>query len=548
MKRFQGWSSADGRLATLPIVAIPLLYLAATLLYSACLAPWGRQVDPESAYAMNGLVAAAGYGSMKFDHPGTTTTLLVEVIIKLWALVVHAPDIVAFGLKNYHAIIYAARTGEAIFLFGALLAGGLIVLNTTGSMVAAMLFQIGPLVHPDTFHFEMVVIPESLMVSCAILGMALVVKAALDSHPPAVGLGIASGLAFALGFSSKFLYLPLALLGVSLLRNPRAFVAALATGIIGFIGFNLTFNPGTMTRGFGWLFSIATHKGIYGHGEPGFIDLDVFLSNFGTLVAEAPLVFAVYVVAAVTSLALMIRTRSCLDPISLTSLAAFIAFVLQVIATSKHFALHYMMASWVLTGGVLVLAGLETRRLFPVVPTTAIAGLAIAVSVFLVVGTLREARRQAIEWIHLDDIGARLSRAVETAGPACANVAGPFLRAPEDDESHGYDMTMSAWGDQAMKDRFSSSYVLAFGSTPLLDYNPTYRVLSRNFRPYSFARLAAEYPCIVVRANVELDRDNSLGLLDMNPDHCVIEDIQIYTVGLSCAKIQRAFSSTNDGS
>jgi hypothetical protein len=100
MKRFQGWSSADGRLATLPIVAIPLLYLAATLLYSACLAPWGRQVDPESAYAMNGLVAAAGYGSMKFDHPGTTTTLLVEVIIKLWALVVHAPDIVAFGLKN----------------------------------------------------------------------------------------------------------------------------------------------------------------------------------------------------------------------------------------------------------------------------------------------------------------------------------------------------------------------------------------------------------------------------------------------------------------
>jgi hypothetical protein len=272
------------------------------------------------------------------------------------------------------------------------------------------------------------------------------------------------------------------------------------------------------------------------------------LSNFGALVAEAPLVFAVYVVAAVASLAAMIRTRNCRDPISLTSLAAFTAFALQVIATSKQFALHYMMASWVLTGGVLVLAGLEARRLLPVVPTTAIAGPAIAVSVFLVVGTLREIRQQAIEWMHLDDIGARLSRAVETAGPACANVAGPFLRAPEDDESHGYDMTMSAWGDQAMKDRFSSSYVLAFGSTPLLDYNPAYRSLSRNFRPYSFARLAGEYPCIVVRANVELDRDNSLGLLDMNPDHCVIEDIQIYTVGLSCARIQRAFSSTNDGS
>jgi hypothetical protein len=74
-----------------------------------------------------------------------------------------------------------------------------------------MLFQVAPFVHPDTFHFEMVLIPESLMVSAAILAMALVVKGALDPDPPTVRLGVVSGLIFAFGFSSKYLFLPLAI-------------------------------------------------------------------------------------------------------------------------------------------------------------------------------------------------------------------------------------------------------------------------------------------------------------------------------------------------
>src|SRR5581483_3973578 len=102
----------SGRIRTLLILIVPSLYLAATLLYSSWQAVWGLQVDPESAYTMNGLVAAAGYGSLKFDHPGTTTTLLVQLVVRGWALLARADDIVAFGLKHYDAITYAARTGE----------------------------------------------------------------------------------------------------------------------------------------------------------------------------------------------------------------------------------------------------------------------------------------------------------------------------------------------------------------------------------------------------------------------------------------------------
>ena len=542
MKYFPDEPSANGIFTKAIILAIPLLYLTAALIYSADMAPWGRQVDPESAYAMNGLVAAAGYGSMKFDHPGTTTTLLVEIIIRLWALVARPDDIVAFGFKNYDAIIYAARACEAFILAGVLLIGGSIVRDATESCLAAMLFQAAPFVHFETFHFEMVLIPESLMAATAILSMALTVKVALDRNPPTVRFGVMSGLIFAFGFSSKYLFFPMAALGVALLRNKRAYAAAFIAGVIAFVVFNLVLNPGTITRGFGWLFSIASHKGIYGHGEPGFIDFDVFWSNMGSIIAAAPLVSAIFGVAALSSLAQMIRARDYSDPVSGALLAACFVFVAQLVATSKHFALHYMMTSWVLAGGVLVLTIVQLRRLVPAIPAGALAAVASAVCAILISSTLLAARREALEWIALDDTGARLSEAVAEAAPACANVSSMSIRAPENELNHGYDMTMAAWGDQAMKDRLSDAYAHAF-KTPLLDQNVYTNRLAKNFRPYAYANLAAEYPCIVVRSNFELNDENSTRLLDLNPDHCVIERIHVYTVGTACTKIQRAFSA-----
>ncbi len=106
MKYFPDEPAKD-RWARHAVAALPLLYLIVALLYSANSAPWGRQVDPESAYAMNGLAWAAGYPMMKNDHPGTTTILLIGIIIKSWTFLAGRSDVIEFGLKNYDAIIYA---------------------------------------------------------------------------------------------------------------------------------------------------------------------------------------------------------------------------------------------------------------------------------------------------------------------------------------------------------------------------------------------------------------------------------------------------------
>jgi hypothetical protein len=520
---------------------LPLVYLAVALIYSANSAPWGRSVDPESAYMMNGIAWAAGYGMIKNDHPGTTTILLSGLVTKLGALLGGHPDVVEFGLKNYDALIYASRAAQVFLMAAALLAGGIIVRRTTRSSIAAVMFQIAPFVSFDALHLGTMLTTESLMVTSAVFGMALVLKAALDEKPPTVGLGVAQGVMFALGLSSKYLYAPLAILSVALLRSWRAYAAATFVGVFAFFVFNRILNPYVFTSGYHWLVSLATHKGIYGEGEPGFIDFNVFWPNMAEIITSGPVIFAVFLAGACLALLRMWRSRRYLDPVSLTLLGFFAAFVAQLVATSKHFHLYYMLASWVLTGGVLVLAVVEARRLWPALSPRFAAGAAGLACVVLFSTTLIAIRCDAVAWIAADKIGARLYKAVVSAGPACANVSRMFVRAPENDLNFGGDTTFAT---QQIEDRFSDAYLRAY-KVPLLDHNFYRNVLLKNFHTISYAQLAAEYPCIVVRASRELDAKTSIGLFELKPDHCAVEGIHVYTVGIACEKIRSSYADTS---
>ncbi len=97
---------------------------------------------------------------------------------------------------------------EALILARALLVCGVIVRNVTRSAFAAMLFQVAPFVNPVMLHYELMQMPEGLVVRTPFLEWGLVLKAALNENRPAAGLGAAQGLTFALGMSSKYLYPP----------------------------------------------------------------------------------------------------------------------------------------------------------------------------------------------------------------------------------------------------------------------------------------------------------------------------------------------------
>lgn len=152
---------------------------------------------------------------------------------------------------------------------------------------------------------------------------------------------------------------------------------------------------------------------------------------------------------------------------------------------------------------------------------------------------LVQIRRDALAQIAANNIGAKLSQAVVAAGPSCANVSTMFVRAPENELNFGADTTL---GNPEMKQRYSEAYQRAF-KVPLLDHSSYYDgQLQKNLLPYSYPQLVAEYPCIVVRTYLPLDAATSLGLLELNPDYCVIEGINVYTVGIACEKIRNVYA------
>jgi hypothetical protein len=119
-----------------------------------------------------------------------------------------------------------------------------------------------------------------------------------------------------------------------------------------------------------------------------------------------------------------------------------------------------------------------------------------------------------------------------------------FVRAPENDLNYGAYVTLSV---QEMVDRFSEAYTRAF-DVPLLDHSSYYRdALMKNFRPYSYPQLASEYRCIVVRTPQAVEAKTSLGLLELNPDHCEVAGMHVYTIGIACAKIGQAFHDMTAG-
>jgi hypothetical protein len=344
------------------------------------------------------------------------------------------------------------------------------------------------------------------------------------------------GVIFGLGLSSKFLYLPLAVIGVSLLRSPLSFVTSVLAGILTFIVLNQIFNPWVFSAGFHWLLALATHKGTYGQGEPGFIDFSSFWSNIADIFASGPLICAVFIVGGMVAAAQMLRSRRFFDPVSLTLLANFLAFFVLLIATAKHYSLHYMLASWVLMGGALVLTVIEVRRLFPRVSPRVLAGVSAALCAVLIVTTLLGARRQAIAETANNEIGEKLSQAVIKAAPACANVSGMYVRAPENLMGLGAD---TALGLKEVENRFSDAYVRTH-MPPMLDHKIGRDLLYENFHLTTYAALAKEYPCIVLRSDRQLAPGSPAELAALNPDHCMVGSVHVYTVGIACEKVQRA--------
>jgi hypothetical protein len=162
----------------------------------------------------------------------------------------------------------------------------------------------------------------------------------------------------------------------------------------------------------------------------------------------------------------------------------------------------------------------------------------------MIVSSLVQAGRNGLELFAHNDVGATLSRAVAMAGPSCANVSSMFVRAPENDVNFGADTTLN---NAEVERHFSEAYERTH-KAPLFDHDNYYRGnLRRNFRPTTYVQPVLDFPCVIVRTRRPLDQETSFGLFVFKPDHCTVEDIEVYTIGIACVAVQNAYRQLRKG-
>jgi hypothetical protein len=329
--------------------------------------------DPAYPYLFNGAGLMKGYNPSLTEHPGTPVQLaegLVSIICwsiaRLFGLTALAfPASIAADPEQYlRAIMIAflAMNAAAIYWLGAVLA------RLTGAVSAAMACQaayllFGPL-FPRMFHGA----PEAfLCLSATALMCVLAPILFVAEEECSDRRAWTAGFFIGLGIASKANFFPLLLLTL-LLRRPRAILIALASSAL-FTLFFLLPIVGAFRRVFEWLFSIATHKGLYGTGTTGLMDWAAIPERLAQIAAAEPLL-----VAAAIALAAVAACSNSRDRRQAVILAAATAALILLVL--KHFSTHYLMPVLAIAPTIIVwslsrFAG--SNRLYPVAAAAAAA-------------------------------------------------------------------------------------------------------------------------------------------------------------------------------
>jgi hypothetical protein len=267
-------------LAVLPLAAVPPI----TAMRTATGPYWLRpNIDPTYAYLLNSLLIASGKGAQHSDHPGTTVQLVGAATIR----VVHAvsgeaalPDDVLRRPEAYLSAMHQVLV--AIFAATLLLAGAAIA-RSTGSLTAALLFQLTPFLGVRPFLDLRLVKAEPLLIPLVLaFGAVLVIETLAPAAPSARARVIVLGMLAGAAMATKVTVAPLLVLPFALVRSwrQRLLYAAIAAGTFAAITIPAMASPGRLFR---FLFKFATHTGAYGSGDAGFITVDLFAERSARL-------------------------------------------------------------------------------------------------------------------------------------------------------------------------------------------------------------------------------------------------------------------------
>lgn len=399
-------------------IAIPPLVLAGVLLtLRSAGGPFWMEysLDPDYFYLIDALYVARLEPPGTIYHPGFTLHVVGGIVLRLRHPLLGAEDLTAAVLADPEAHLRLLSSVVIAALALATLVVGIVARWATGSVLQAMVAEIGPFLSSLTlkneFHFK----PEAFLV-LAILGstalaLATLRPGALDAHRFrfAVAFGVVAGLGVATKITAApvFILMPVFLLGTA-----RAFAVAALAAALAFLLFAIP--AGTnLTIFIDWIGRVIVAAGPHGQGLPTVVDIGAYPRDVLRMLNRAPLNVVFVLSLFALGLAAWRARRGTPLPSTDTRILAGIvlAEVAQAVLVGKQPWGQYMIPSYVLSAlALVVLLRLARVALKGWVEDKIVVRVAGAVFALLALGQAAVAHkvgRELAEWrragLALDD-------------------------------------------------------------------------------------------------------------------------------------------------
>ena len=499
------------------LLALPLAFLASQWwLRDAALPYWlWFNLDPSYLYLIGGLDILQGAPPAQFQHPGAPVQLLVAAAAWLSG---------GDGISNAEAILTRASSLMFVLDAAALWLLGAAVRRSAGALVPAMLAQLAPFVTMLTLKHGLEVEPEPLLLFSALLLAASLVE---DARAPRAATLVLAGFAVGFGAACKITFAPLGLaplLALASWRRRLAYVALAAAWFALWMAVELP-NLGPMAD---WFLGLAKGSGAYGQGAATVVDWAHYPHGFAKLFFARPL----FLVAFALGLAALWSGRRArraddapMTPPERALLGLLAAQFVQIALAAKHPSGHYVLPALELAGPVLALSWLVLHR--NRAPRPLLAGAFAGLLAIAVAGQSWAVTRLHAE-LARESKGA-LSLDLARDLPRCAHVYAFMASSPG-----------AAWfyNDSYSGQRFAARLKAAM---PPNDYYsvPWRRPLENWDGPVEPAAIAAQYPCIAVRASESgfaASAGALFGAAFSNPQKCRAGSETILVAGAECPK------------
>ena len=326
------------------LLVIPGIVFSLALLLSDIKGPYylGQNSDPEYVYLFSALNIATFEAPRHTDHPGTTLQLLGATVIRASYFFTSRKSLVEDVLSRPEHYLRLMNIVLILLYSITLFAVGLKGFRVSGRLIVALILQTSPFLFMTIFDSLTRVHPETLLISlCNVVIIILLehvyTHSAEKSAKNAAWLGVAVGI----GIVTKITFAPVFLLCMFFLQTWGSRLLFLLSTILSGFVFLLPAIRSLKRIGL-WMVALLTHKGFYGAGESGFVDLAVARGFITKCMQNEPIFFVVFVLLSVITIySVTIKNRTTRN--TKTQLIVFCFFNwIMMIMVAKHPGIHYL--------------------------------------------------------------------------------------------------------------------------------------------------------------------------------------------------------------